>query len=118
MVLPIQVVQGISDGDEVVAAKPKRVRKPRSARGNATQMEAEPLPPISTSAPAVPLSVASTPLSPSGPPAMVAGADNRHDPYRVFVTSLAWETTKEDLAEFFSKVGEVVATEVSQDISV
>ena len=49
---------------------------------------------------------------------MVAGADNRHDPYRVFVTSLAWETTKEDLAEFFSKVGEVVATEVSQDISV
>lgn len=35
------------------------------------------------------------------------------DPFRIFVSSLAWETTKEGLANFFSGVGEVESAEVT-----
>jgi len=38
--------------------------------------------------------------------------DREVDPNRVFVSSLAWETTKEELASFFSAAGQVVSAEV------
>ena len=38
--------------------------------------------------------------------------DREVDPNRVFVSSLAWETTKEELASFFSAAGRVVSAEV------
>lgn len=39
--------------------------------------------------------------------------ENRElDPNRVFVSSLAWETTKEELASFFSAAGQVISAEV------
>lgn len=38
--------------------------------------------------------------------------DREVEPNRVFVSSLAWETTKEELASFFSAAGQVVYAEV------
>lgn len=90
--------------------RPKRVRKPRGNRQQSTPQDDDN---ASNSAPQQVNAVQSVGTSTS-PPVVAAGVDGRDqlDPFKVFVTSLAWETTKEDLAEFFSAIGEVVSTEI------
>lgn len=42
----------------------------------------------------------------------VADADREMDPFRVFVSSLAWEVTSDELAAAFASVGKVISSEV------
>jgi len=50
--------------------------------------------------------------APRQPKPRVADEDRIPEPTKVFVTSLTWDTTKEDLREYFGGIGEVVHTEV------
>jgi len=93
--------------------RPKRVRKPRGNRQQSAPQEDE-----NYSAPPQQFNAVQSVGTSTSPPLAAAGVDGRDqlDPFRVFVTSLAWETTDEDLATFFSTVGEVLSTEVSANL--
>ena len=62
----------------------------------------------------VPVRPATTPTRTRGPPrgAKVEGGPKVTEPTKVFVTSLTWDTTEDDLEGYFSTVGAVLGTEI------
>ena len=92
----LQQAQQVGES-EPAAGRPRRNRRSRGSRSDSQ--------PVASS------QVDSTPPVPPAAKVIEEGQRVR-DPCKVFVTSLAWETTQEDLLKYFSVVGRVISAEV------